>query len=78
MDNHFAEIWKSLKIPSLLIRLGFTKRSGASVSEVDYLLLMWFWVKNESIYLFSSTAMQTFTKSKKDIICIRRQLTCPV
>ncbi len=68
VDNLFAEIWKSLKIPSLLTQLGFTKRSGPSVSEVVYLLLMWVWVKNESIYLFSRTAMQTFTKSKKDII----------
>jgi len=68
VDNLFAEIWTSLKIPSLLTRLGFKKRSGACVSEVVYLLLMWVWVKNESIYFFSRKAMQTFTKSKKDII----------
>ena len=68
VDNLIADIWKSLSIASLLTRLKFKKRSGTSVSEVVYLLLLWVWVKNESIYLFSRTAMQAFTKSKKDII----------
>jgi hypothetical protein len=47
---------------------GFHKRSGVDVTHVVYLLLLWIWLKTESIGMFSREAMQSFTDAKKDVM----------
>jgi DDE superfamily endonuclease len=68
VDNLFATLWTKMHLPTLLHRAGFQKRSGIEVTHVVYLLLLWVWLKTESIGMFSREAMQSFTASKKDIM----------
>lgn len=68
VDNLFATLWANLHITTLLHRAGFHKRSGIEVTQVVYLLLLWVWLKTESISLFSREAMQSFTDAKKDVM----------
>lgn len=57
-----------MHIATLLHRAGFHKRSGIEVTQVVYLLLLWVWLKTESIGMFSRDAMQSFTDAKKDVM----------
>ena len=66
VDNLFATLWTKMHLPTLLHRAGFQKRSGIEVTHVVYLLLLWVWLKTESIGMFSREAMQSFTAAKKD------------
>ncbi|MCK5477391.1 MAG: transposase [Methylococcales bacterium] len=68
IDNLFATLWTKIHISTLLQRAGFHKRSGVEVAQVVYLLLLWVWLKTESISMFSREAMQSFTDAKKDVM----------
>ena len=68
VDNLFATLWTKMHIATLLHRAGFHKRSGVDVTHVVYLLLLWVWLKTESIGMFSREAMQSFTDVKKDVM----------
>ncbi len=68
VDNLFATLWTNMHIATLLHRAGFHKRSGVEVTHVVYLLLLWVWLKTESISMFSREAMQSFTHAKKDVM----------
>ena len=68
IDNLFADIWKRMGVATLLHRAGFHKRSGLDVTQVVYLLLLWVWLKVDSINMFSRQSMQCFTDSKKDVM----------
>jgi len=68
IDNLFATLWTKMHIATLLHRAGFHKRSGIEVTQVVYLLLLWVWLKTESIGMFSRDAMQSFTDAKKDVM----------
>lgn len=68
VDNLFATLWTNMHIPTLLHRAGFHKRSGIEVTHVIYLLLLWVWLKTESISMFSLQAMESFTEAKKDVM----------
>lgn len=68
VDNLFATLWTKMHITTLLHRAGFHKRSGVEVTHVVYLLLLWVWLKTESIGMFSREAMQSFTDAKKDVM----------
>ena len=68
VDNLFAALWTQMHITTLLHRAGFHKRSGVEVTHVVYLLLLWVWLKTESIGMFSREAMQSFTDAKKDVM----------
>ena len=43
-DNMFADMWKSLKMNTLLNKAGFKKRSGTPINSVVFLLLLWVWL----------------------------------
>ncbi len=68
VDNLIAVVWTKMHITTLLHRAGFQKRSGLDVNQVIYLLLVWVWLKTESIGMFSRDSMQSFTDAKKDVM----------
>ena len=68
VDNLFAELWKQAGIKALLGRVGFAKRSGAQAHELVYYLLLWVWVKVDSIGLFARQSLQTYCAAKKDAL----------
>jgi hypothetical protein len=68
VDNLIAVVWTKMHITTLLHRAGFQKRSGLDVNQVIYLLIVWVWLKSESIGMFSRKSMQSFTDAKKDVM----------
>ena len=68
MDNVFSEAWQQLGFKSLLGRCGFKKRSGTQAPELVYLLLLWVWLKVDSVAMFSRDALLSFSSAKKDAI----------
>jgi len=66
-DNMFADMWKSLKMNTLLNKAGFKKRSGTPINSVVFLLLLWVWL-GASVRLFSRDSLKTFSDAKKDVL----------
>lgn len=67
-DNVFANLWRQLKMKQLLGRSGFHKRSGLDAPQVVYLLLMWVWLKRESLGMFARRSLQSFAEARKDVL----------
>ena len=61
-------MWNRLGFPRLLNRLGFKKRSGTSAVDVVYLLLLWVWLKVDSIAMFSRESLLSFSSAHKDAL----------
>lgn len=68
VDNILARLWKTMAIPTLLSRVGITKRSGLPAPDVMYLLLIWAWLKVSSIHLFTRDSLQGFSDARKDVM----------
>ena len=68
MDNLFADLWKSVGMAGLLYRSGFHKRSGVPINEVMFCLMLWVWVKVNSISMFSRESLGTFSTAGKDVL----------
>jgi len=68
IDNLFASLWKQLRINTLIKRCMLTKRSGISVNEVIFLLVLWKWVDSPSISVFSQRSLVSFSTAQKDVI----------
>jgi len=68
IDNTFSSTWKSLGFNSLLRQTKFSKRSGTPVSSVVYLLMLWVWLKVDSVAMFSKDALLSFSAAKKDAL----------
>ena len=68
VDNLFSKVWQKLGFNSLLKHSGFKKRSGTPASDVMYLLLLWVWLKVDSIAMFSRDSLQSFSATKKDTL----------
>ena len=68
IDNLFADTWKALKFNGLLKATGFTKRSGISIAEATFLLLLWKWLNVSSIAMFSRKALETFSNATRDVM----------
>lgn len=68
IDNLFSTLWKRFGFNSLLKQAGFKKRSGTPASDVVYLLLLWVWLKVDSIAMFSRDSLQSFSTAKKDAL----------
>ena len=45
VDNLFADLWKQMGMKALLNKAGFSKRSGTSIYELVYVLVLWVWLK---------------------------------
>ncbi len=49
-----------------LNKAGFKKRSGTPIDEIVYVLLLWVWLKKNSIAMFSRESLSYFTIAEKD------------
>ena len=67
-DNLFADLWKQMGIKTLLNRSGFKKRSGTPISEIIYILVLWVWLKKDSIAMFAQESLEHFTHAEKDAL----------
>jgi hypothetical protein len=67
-DNLFSTMWKRLHFETLLSQSGFKKRTGTPVTEVVYLLLLWVWLKANSIGMFSRESLLSFSAARKDAL----------
>lgn len=68
VDNLFADLWKQVGMKTRLNRAGFRKRSGTPVHELVYCLMLWVWLKVDSIGLFARESLQTFSSAEKDAL----------
>jgi SRSO17 transposase len=68
IDNIFADLWKQVGMKTLLHRCDFHKRSGVEVSAVLYCLMMWVWLKANSVSLFARDSLRTFCAAGKDVL----------
>jgi SRSO17 transposase len=51
-----------------LNRLGFCKRSGTPADEVVYALLVWVWLKVDSVGMFARESLKTYARAGKDAL----------
>lgn len=68
IDNLFADLWKQVGMKNRLNRAGFHKRSGTPAHERVYCLMLWVWLKVDSINLFARESLQTFSNAEKDAL----------
>jgi SRSO17 transposase len=68
VDNVFSTVWENLGINKLIEQAGFKKRTGFSITESVFLLVLWKWVNVPSISKFCQTSLDTFSKAKKDVM----------
>jgi len=65
IDNTFSSTWKSLRFNIMLLQSKFSKRSGVPASDVVYLLMLWVWLKVDSVAMSSKDALLSFSAAKK-------------
>ena len=58
IDNVFASLWRDIAMKTVLNRAGFTKRSGTSMSDVIFSLMLWLWLQKNSIGMFARECLQ--------------------
>ena len=68
IDNVFSNAWQQLGFKSSLYRCGFKKRSRAQTSDLVYLLMLWVWMKVDSVAMLSCDALLSFSSAKKDAL----------
>jgi len=68
VDNLFVELWKQIGMKTLLARAGFKKRSGTPISDLVYLLMLWTWLKVDSIGMFARESLKAFSFAQKDAL----------
>ena len=68
IDNVFSSTWKNIGFQVMLCQSKFNKRSGTPVSDVVYLLMLWVWLKVDSVAMFSKDALLSFSIAKKDAL----------
>ena len=67
-DNLFADVWKRMGMKARLNRLGFHKRSGTQAAELVYCLMIWVWLKVDSIGMFARESLRTFSRAERDAL----------
>ena len=68
IDNLFADLWKHIGMKARMNRIGFRKRSGTTAHELVYCLMIWVWLRLDSIGMFSRESLQTFSRAEKDAL----------
>lgn len=68
VDNLFSKMWQKLNFKALLVQSGFKKRSGTPATDVVYLLMLWVWLKVDSVGMFSRESLLSFSAAKKDAL----------
>lgn len=67
-DNLFADLWKQIGMKTLLHKSGFSQRSGTAISDLVYILILWVWLKKDSIAMFTKESLHYFTSAEKDAL----------
>lgn len=67
-DNLIADMWKEINLTHLIKRAGFKKRTGLPIEQVIYFLLIWVWLKVDSIGMFAKEMMHCFGQKNKDVL----------
>ena len=49
IDNTFSSTWKNMRFNTMLRQSKFSKRSGIPASDLVYLLMIWVWLKVDSM-----------------------------
>ncbi|KAA0448388.1 MAG: transposase [Candidatus Thioglobus sp.] len=52
----------------MLASCGFSKRTGTSASEIVFLLMLWVWLKADTIAMFTRESLLSFSVAKKDAL----------
>lgn len=68
IDNTFSSTWKSIGFNIMLRQATFSKRSGTPVGDLTYLLMLWVWLKVDTVAMFSKDALLRFSAAKKDAL----------
>ena len=68
IDNLFADLWRHMDMKARLNRIGFYKRSGTSSHELVYCLMIWVWLKVDSVGMFARESLRTFSCAEKDAL----------
>jgi hypothetical protein len=58
IDNVFASLWRDIGMKTILNRAGFNKRSGTSMNDVIFSLMLRLWLQKDSIGMFARTCLQ--------------------
>ncbi len=58
IDNVFASLWREIGMKTILRKAGFCKRSGTPIGEVMFSLMLWLWLKKDSIGMFARECLQ--------------------
>jgi SRSO17 transposase len=67
-DNLFADLWKQIGMKTLIHKSGFNKRSGTPISDLVYILILWVWLKKDSIAMFAQESLEHFAATEKDAL----------
>ncbi|MCU7836388.1 MAG: hypothetical protein KZQ83_14210 [gamma proteobacterium symbiont of Taylorina sp.] len=70
-DNLFTDLWKQVGMKTLLNKSGFSKRSGPPISDLIYILILWVWLKKDSIAMFAQESLQYFSHAEKMHFMVR-------
>jgi hypothetical protein len=68
IDNTFSSTWKSIGFNIMLRQANFSKRSGTPVGDITYLLMLWVWLKVDSVAMFSRDTLLSFSAAKKEAL----------
>ncbi|MDX8400403.1 MAG: hypothetical protein R8K20_09170 [Gallionellaceae bacterium] len=68
IDNLFADLWKRVGMKAQMNRIGFHKRSGTSAHERVYCLMIWIWLRLDSVGMFARESLRTFSSTEKDAL----------
>ena len=60
IDNVFASLWREIGMNTILRKAGFCKRSGTPIGEVMFSLMLWLWLKKDSIGMFARESLQDY------------------
>ncbi len=68
VDNMFADLWEQMGITAKMKRMGFSKRLGTAPHQLVYCLMLWVWLKADSVVMFARESLRTFTCAQKDAL----------
>jgi hypothetical protein len=63
-----ADLLSQTNLNIMLRQAKFSKRSGTPVGDITYLLMLWVWLKVDSVAMFSRDALLSFSAAKKDAL----------
>ncbi|MFT5716803.1 MAG: hypothetical protein ACI9T7_000981 [Oleiphilaceae bacterium] len=68
IDDTFNTTWKIIGFNIMLRQANFSKRSGTPVGNITYPLLLWVWLKVDSVGMLSRGALLSLSAEKRCVI----------